>query len=63
MVDAHVHWEWTSKAMHTVDVETSTKEEALRRIAEYAATVPDGEWVMGWGCPRGAYPYGEERNM
>ncbi|QPC80747.1 amidohydrolase family protein [Phototrophicus methaneseepsis] len=56
MVDAHVHWEWTSKAMHSVDVETSTKEEALRRIADYAAGVPDGEWITGWGWAQDLWP-------
>lgn len=51
LVDAHVHLEWTARALQSIDLfEVASKEEALRRIAERVATVasPD-EWVIGRG--------------
>ncbi|MAU10855.1 MAG: amidohydrolase [Anaerolineaceae bacterium] len=56
LTDAHVHWEWTARGMHSVDVETSTKDEALNRVAEYAADATSEEWVTGRGWAQDFWP-------
>ncbi|MCB9461637.1 MAG: amidohydrolase [Anaerolineaceae bacterium] len=56
LTDAHVHWEWTARGMHSVDVETSTKEEALQRVAEYAAEHQADEWITGRGWAQDFWP-------
>ncbi|HUG06558.1 MAG TPA: amidohydrolase [Candidatus Limnocylindria bacterium] len=46
--DAHVHFVWWAQQMARLDVaDTTTLEEALRRIAAYAAGLPDGAWLLG----------------
>jgi predicted amidohydrolase YtcJ len=50
LVDAHLHWEWTARALQAVDVfEVPGKDVALERVAERAATLAPGEWVIGQG--------------
>ena len=60
LADAHMHLRWFGQLLVTVDVETDTLDEALDRVAEFAARTPKGEWVQGrgwnhnvWG---GAFP-------
>jgi len=48
-VDAHIHFEWYSRARLDVDVETDTLEEALARIGARAARTPPGQWIEGTG--------------
>lgn len=50
LIDAHIHWQWTSRTMHEVDVfEVPSKDEALRRVAERVKSLASGEWVRGHG--------------
>lgn len=60
LADAHMHLRWFGQLLVTVDVETDTLDQALQRVAEYAAHTAKGEWVQGrgwnhniWG---GAFP-------
>ncbi len=49
LTDAHIHLMHYSLSLQKVDVETPTKAEALRRVAERAAQTPPGKWVLGHG--------------
>lgn len=50
LTDAHIHWEWQARALRSVDVfEVPSKEMALQRLRERAATTPPGEWITGQG--------------
>jgi len=50
MIDAHIHWENTSRARHAVDLwQVPSKAEALKRIAAKHAQLPAGEWLTGHG--------------
>jgi predicted amidohydrolase YtcJ len=62
LTDAHVHWEWLSRALQAVDLyEVPSKDEAIRRVAERAARTNPGEWITGRGWAQdlwagGAFP-------
>jgi predicted amidohydrolase YtcJ len=50
LVDAHVHWEWTSRAIHQVDVfEINSRQIAIDRVKAFADRLPAGEWISGHG--------------
>ncbi len=50
LTDAHLHWEWQSRALRSVDVfEVSSKQIALDRVRERVAETPAGEWITGRG--------------
>lgn len=50
MIDAHLHWQWTARALQEVDVfEVPSKQVALERVAQRAATTADGDWIVGHG--------------
>jgi predicted amidohydrolase YtcJ len=49
LTDAHIHLMYYALGLQKVDVETPTKAEALRRVAERAAKASPGEWIMGHG--------------
>jgi predicted amidohydrolase YtcJ len=49
LADAHLHFSSFALSLMAVDAETPTLEEALARVAEYAARTPAGEWVVGRG--------------
>ena len=50
LTDAHLHWEWQSRALKSVDVfEVSSKQIAIDRVKTRADETPDGEWVTGRG--------------
>jgi len=49
LTDAHMHLMTYALSLQKVDVETSTKSEALKRIAARAASTPPGQWVLGHG--------------
>jgi predicted amidohydrolase YtcJ len=49
LVDSHLHFKWFAQALHSVDVETPTAEEAVERVAARAAASAPGEWVTGSG--------------
>ena len=50
MTDAHLHWQWTSRALQEVNVfEVPDKQIALDRVAERVAQAAPGEWITGSG--------------
>ncbi len=49
LVDSHFHFEWFTLGLTFVNVETPTLAEALRNVAERAATLPHGKWIRGHG--------------
>ncbi len=50
LTDAHLHWEWTARALKAVDVfEVPSKQVALDRVAERASQLKTDEWVTGQG--------------
>jgi len=56
LVDSHVHIaELGAKLERVLLVGVATEEEAVERIAERAASVPQGEWIIGWGWDDGAW--------
>ncbi len=57
MTDAHIHWLWTARTLHEVDVfEVPTREMAVQRVAERVATTPPGEWIVGQGWTQDNWP-------
>src|SRR5438552_7876642 len=62
--DAHVHFVWWAQQMRRIDVsETSTVDEALAKIDEYARTLPDGRWILGGRFDKnrwGRWPHARE---
>lgn len=57
MIDAHIHWSWTARALWQVDVfEVPDKAVALQRVAERAARTPAGEWIVGRGWAQDFWP-------
>jgi predicted amidohydrolase YtcJ len=56
LVDSHTHIVELGKKESQVDLlAVATEEEAVRRVAAFAAGVPDGEWIIGWGWDEGAW--------
>lgn len=49
LTDAHIHLMNYALSLQKVDVETPTRAECLRRVAERARETPPGEWVLGHG--------------
>jgi predicted amidohydrolase YtcJ len=49
LIDAHFHAEWTALGLKNVDAETSTVDEVLRRVEEFAQKTPRGQWIRGHG--------------
>ena len=49
LTDAHIHLLSYALSLQKVDVETTSKAEALQRVAERVAKTPPGEWVLGHG--------------
>lgn len=49
LTDAHIHLMNFALSLQKVDVETPTKAECLRRVAERAQTLAPGAWVLGHG--------------
>ncbi len=49
LTDAHMHLMHYALGLQKVDVETTSKAEALKRVAERAATTPAGQWILGHG--------------
>lgn len=59
LTDAHLHWQWTARALQEVDVfEAPSKETALARVAARAAMTPPGQWVVGHGWTQALWPGG-----
>lgn len=50
LTDAHIHWKWTARVLQEVDVfEVPSKQVAIDRVADRAASLPHGEWIIGQG--------------
>lgn len=50
LTDAHVHWQWTSSAIQSVNVfEVPSKAAALDAVAERVKDAPPGTWIRGHG--------------
>ncbi|MCU0485057.1 MAG: amidohydrolase [Anaerolineales bacterium] len=58
LTDAHLHLQHYALGLAMVDCETSTRAEALQRIAERARQTPPGEWVRGQGFNHNVWPEG-----
>jgi len=57
LTDAHIHWEWTARTLHQVDVfAVPDKAVALDRVAAWTAKTPPGQWVRGSGWFQDLWP-------
>jgi len=56
LIDSHVHIAGLGANLERVNlVGLETEAEAVAMVAERAATVPEGEWIIGWGWDEGAW--------
>jgi len=55
LVDAHIHWEWTTRALSGVDLFNVGKDEALARVAQAAQGLAEGDWLLGYGWSHGTW--------
>ncbi len=59
LVDAHIHWEGTARALHQIDlVDLPDKGAAIRLVAEAAARAEPDSWLIGRGWAQAAWPGG-----
>jgi len=58
LTDGHFHLQYYALGLQKVDVETDTRAECLRRVAERAQTTPPGTWVLGHGWNQNLWPEG-----
>ncbi len=57
LADAHLHWEWQSRALQSVDVfEVPNKQLALDRVWQRVQATPHGAWVTGRGWAQDLWP-------
>ncbi len=50
LTDAHLHWEWQSRSLKSVDVfEIESKQIGLDRVKARADESASDEWITGWG--------------
>ncbi len=56
LVDSHAHIQELGREKAQVNlVGVQTEEEAVDRVAAYAAEIPPGEWIIGWGWDEGEW--------
>jgi predicted amidohydrolase YtcJ len=55
LADAHVHVMGFGEQLETLDLRGLQKDEIVSRVAERAATAPDGAWVEGRGWDQGVW--------
>jgi predicted amidohydrolase YtcJ len=56
LVDSHTHVAELGAVLEQVKlVGLDTQEEVVAKVAEYAAAVPPGEWIVGYGWDEGAW--------
>ncbi len=56
LADSHVHIAGLGAKLERVDLSgVTTEAEAVETVAAAAATVPAGEWIVGWGWDEGAW--------
>lgn len=57
LTDAHIHWEWLTIALHSVDVyEVPTRQEAVQRVGARVAQSTPGSWIFGSGWTQDFWP-------
>jgi predicted amidohydrolase YtcJ len=57
LTDAHVHFQWLSISLHSVDVyEIPTREEAVQRVAARVSQTQAGKWIFGSGWTQDFWP-------
>ncbi len=49
LIDAHLHWEWTSLGLKNIDCETATLDELLHRVQDRSNAMPTDKWIRGHG--------------
>ena len=56
LIDSHVHLAELGASLERVNlVGVSTEDEAIERVVTRARSVPEGEWIVGWGWDEGAW--------
>lgn len=58
LTDSHIHLEYYAEFLQTIDCETATRDECLRRVTERARITPTGAWVTGFGWNQNNWPEG-----
>ena len=60
LIDAHAHLLSRGESLLSADlVGTASKEEILARLTDFAADLPDGEWLVGRGWDQNDWPVKE----
>jgi hypothetical protein len=55
LTDAHLHIQAYALSLSKIDVETPTRAECIRRVAERAKITPAGEWILGHGWSQNSW--------
>jgi hypothetical protein len=55
LIDAHIHLQHYALFLQQLDCETPTIEACLHKVAQQAATMPPGEWILGHGWNRSVW--------
>jgi hypothetical protein len=56
IIDAHTHLFELGKSLLRLNLkDVATEEEAVARVRDKAASVPPGEWILGWGWDEGKW--------
>lgn len=58
LTDAHIHLEYYAQSLATVDCETLTRAECLKRVAQRTRSVVPGQWIRGHGWNQNLWPEG-----
>ena len=58
LTDGHIHLEYYALGLRMVDCETATRQECLDRVAQRAAQLPRGTWILGHGWNQNSWPEG-----
>ena len=55
MTDSHLHFQYYSTLLHTINAELPTPDDVLREVAEAATRKPKGSWITGFGWNRNVW--------
>jgi len=59
LVDAHMHWLWTSMNLQRIDLmDVAPKQAAVERVRLAAQRSTPNEWLLGYGWAQGRWPDG-----
>ncbi|MCS6834478.1 MAG: amidohydrolase [Anaerolineae bacterium] len=58
LIDSHLHWEWTTRALNGLDLFNVGKDEALARVAQAAQSLNEEDWLLGYGWSHGTWSDG-----